>query len=267
MVCSALLTTAVAAGWVSSPMSWSPDARWLSYTVAPDPGPVERAPGWLFDASRGGAGRDRDGRGDRPAKADRRRRDLPDLGEPAGRRDVGADRGIGLALDGADVEPAGAGRWPSAGSCPSRSTRNGRSPSGRFEVVIQDGLDRKRTLLSVPGFELDDAARDRFPHVGPAWSPDGQYLAFPRPGRIPGDPDHQGRFPQGAPDARPCPAAGLVARRHEAGVPPRGRGERLQPPGHGAPRPDVHRAAGRSCRSGGSPPPWPGATTADRSWP
>ena len=28
-------------------------------------------------------------------------------------------------------------------------------------------------------------ARARFPHAGPAWSPDGQYLAFPRPGRIP----------------------------------------------------------------------------------
>ena len=57
--------------------------------------------------------------------------------------------------------------------------------SGRFDVVIQDGLDRKRTVLSVPGFELDRGARDRFPHVGAAWSPDGQYLAFPRPGRIP----------------------------------------------------------------------------------
>ena len=51
--------------------------------------------------------------------------------------------------------------------------------------MIQDGLDRKRTLLAVPGFDLDDEARARFPHVGPAWSPDGQFLAFPRPGHIP----------------------------------------------------------------------------------
>ena len=70
-----LLTTAVAAGWVSSPMSWSPDARWLSYTVAPDPGPVERAPGWIFDASRGGSG-NRDGRGDGDG---RRHRPAPGL--------------------------------------------------------------------------------------------------------------------------------------------------------------------------------------------
>lgn len=35
-------TTVAAAGWVGSPMSWSPDARWLSYTVAPQPGSAER---------------------------------------------------------------------------------------------------------------------------------------------------------------------------------------------------------------------------------
>ena len=28
-----LLTTAFVAGWAGSPMSWSPDAQWLSYTV------------------------------------------------------------------------------------------------------------------------------------------------------------------------------------------------------------------------------------------
>ncbi len=58
-----LLTTVVAAGWVSSPMSWSPDSRWLSYTTTPVAGPVDREPGWLFDGSRGEpSGRDRVGR-------------------------------------------------------------------------------------------------------------------------------------------------------------------------------------------------------------
>ena len=60
-----LLTTAVAAGWVGSPMSWSPDAHWLSYTVSPEPGPVAREPGWLFDTSRGEPGK-REERGDGP---------------------------------------------------------------------------------------------------------------------------------------------------------------------------------------------------------
>ena len=56
---------------------------------------------------------------------------------------------------------------------------------GQFDVVIQDGLNRRRTLLAMPGFELDDATRDQFPHMGPSWSPDGQYLAFPKPGPTP----------------------------------------------------------------------------------
>ena len=57
------------------------------------------------------------------------------------------------------------------------------APRGRLEVVIQDGLDRKRVVLTVPEFELDAEARADFPHVSAAWSADGQYLAFQRPGR------------------------------------------------------------------------------------
>ena len=34
-------------------MSWSPDAQWLGYTVAPGSGPDDREPGWLFDAAPG----------------------------------------------------------------------------------------------------------------------------------------------------------------------------------------------------------------------
>ena len=30
-----LFTSTLMAGWMSSPMSWSPDSQWLSYTVAP----------------------------------------------------------------------------------------------------------------------------------------------------------------------------------------------------------------------------------------
>src|SRR5262249_40084251 len=47
-----LLTTAVVAGWISSPMSWSPDSQWLSYTVAPSSGRDVRAQGWIFEGSR-----------------------------------------------------------------------------------------------------------------------------------------------------------------------------------------------------------------------
>jgi len=56
---------------------------------------------------------------------------------------------------------------------------------GRFEVVIQDALNRKRVLWASPDFELDDETRARFPQLGGAWSPDGRYLAFSRPSREP----------------------------------------------------------------------------------
>ena len=155
-----LLTTAVAAGWVSSPMSWSPDARWLSYTVAPDPGPVERAPGWIFDASRGGPG-NRDGRGDGTAKT------------PAG---AGTYRIWASQRDGEASVLIEESAWPLTApswSPQGRSMAYGRFvpesidphrpvQSGRFDVVIQDGLDRKRTVLSVPGFELDRRAQTGF---------------------------------------------------------------------------------------------------------
>jgi Tol biopolymer transport system component len=178
-----LLTTAVAAGWVGAPMSWSPDARWLSYTVAPEAGRVEREPGWLFDASRRvPAGRDGQGHGPSNGAS----------GSGAYRIWASQRDGNASVLIEESAWPLTAATWSPHG----RSVAFGRfvpdsmgqqlpSPRGRLEVVIQDGLNRKRTLLTLPGFELDDVARARFPHVGPAWSPDGQYLAFPKPGRIP----------------------------------------------------------------------------------
>src|SRR5262249_42365887 len=59
------------------------------------------------------------------------------------------------------------------------------APRGRLELLIQDGLDRKRTVVTLRDFELDSLARATFPFCSAAWSPDGQYLAFPKPGGPP----------------------------------------------------------------------------------
>ncbi len=56
---------------------------------------------------------------------------------------------------------------------------------GRYEVVIQDGLDRKQVVWSSPDFELDQTARAGLSRLSCSWSPDGLYLAIPRPGRHP----------------------------------------------------------------------------------
>ena len=147
-----LLTTVVAAGWVSSPMSWSPDSRWLSYTTAPVPGPVDREPGWLFDGSRGEpSGRDRDGRVPAPARGD---------GRPGTYRVWASQRdGAASVLIEESAWPMTSPAWSPRGRSvafgrfvPESTGQQTPSPRGHFEVVIQDALNRKRTLLRRAGF-------------------------------------------------------------------------------------------------------------------
>ncbi len=56
---------------------------------------------------------------------------------------------------------------------------------GRFEVVIQDAMKRKRLFWASQEFELDDQTRARFPQLALAWSPNGRFLAVSQPGREP----------------------------------------------------------------------------------
>jgi hypothetical protein len=184
-----LVATAAVAGWVGSPMSWSPDSRWLGYTVVSDPGSPERHPGGLFDATPG----DPTSPSIRGV-AEGRQDDAPiaPVGPSISRIWASQRDGGASVLIAESAAPLSSPRWSPRGRSlafvrfiADPMSTAGPSPRGRLEVVIQDRLDRERPLLALPNFELDDEARARFPHVGPAWSPDGQYLAIPRPGRSP----------------------------------------------------------------------------------
>jgi hypothetical protein len=176
-----LVTSTLMAGWMSSPMSWSADGQWLSYTVATDAPHGCREPGWLFETAP-----------NRPA--------VPSPRRPIDSRVPPGTTAYQIWATCRDVQtsvlieesawPLTAPSWSPLGKSvgfgrfvPQSMEPNQPVPRGRLEVVIQDGLDRKRILWVLPDFELDALARAGFPHLSATWSPDGQYLAFPKPGR------------------------------------------------------------------------------------
>jgi hypothetical protein len=164
-------------------MSWSPNSQWLSYTLINEPGTEQLEPGWLFgtapsrgaeqegsalDAMQAIAGRTtyqiwttrRDGRSSVLIEQSRWPLSSPAWGTEG--RSIAFCRFVPLSL-----EP------------------DGGFSHGRLDVVVQDGLDRKRVIWSLPELELDLETRAAIPQVRPAWSADGAALAIPVPGPEP----------------------------------------------------------------------------------
>jgi hypothetical protein len=169
-------------GVTGSSMSWSPDSRWLCYTVChyrarrlnPHNSllggwsePLERAPASLTASH--------------------------EPGEAMIYRIWAADQ---LSPASVLIEES---RWPlsaPAWDARGKSIAFGRfvprsgepaafSQAGRLEVVVQKGLDEKTIVWTSPEFVLEKESRVAFPYHRYAWSPDGVYLAVPRPGRVP----------------------------------------------------------------------------------
>ena len=95
------LVAALMLGCLHAPVLWSPDGRWVAYTVAVRPSAPELAPGWLYrtaPARRRGMGVDASG-------ASRRGDRLSSLGDPARFGGVDPARGIAGAADLAGLEP------------------------------------------------------------------------------------------------------------------------------------------------------------------
>ncbi len=176
---SALVPASIppAAIGMSSPLSWSTDSQWLSYTVVSDLETQGLSATWLFDTSGQPPAGGLSGTIDRKAL----RSQLYRIWATA------PGDGISVLIEESrwpltapSWSPRGKsiayGRFVARTSDPHRSGQR-----GRLEVVIQTALEVKKVVWSSPEFELDQAAWDLVPHLSCSWSADQAYVAVPLP--------------------------------------------------------------------------------------
>ena len=175
------VAAASSAAWMNSSMSWSPDSRWLAYTSLD--GPAEPLPhGWLLGAAAAHI--------DSPSgRVDTRK--VP--ARPAVYRIWAIDQNSGAnVLIEESRWPLSAPAWGPLGRSlaysrfvPESGGAAGESQTGRLEVIVQRSLDEKKVVWTSPEFVLDEETRAALPGHRSAWSAAGQFLAVPRPGRVP----------------------------------------------------------------------------------
>jgi Tol biopolymer transport system component len=155
------------------------------------PDHVRLQPGWLFDTSGALERSTSDGQ----PTADDRQRSTPNPESRLFYQLWATNRDCRQSvLFEHSKSPASAPAWGPIGRSvayarfvldPSSLSQPGDVERGHFEVVIQDGLDRRRVVWSSAPTWLDSESRAVFPQSTCAWSPDGTYLAVPCPGRPP----------------------------------------------------------------------------------
>lgn len=161
------MSSAFVLGCIQSPLAWSPDGRWLAYTVAVRPVSTLPSPGWLFEVGAGGV--------KRPRLVESPRRPAATSYRIWATR---PDSGVSVLLEDSQG-PLTAPCWSPDG----KTLAFGRLVAeeegrGRFEVVVQESPERKRILLK-HALEAYPARASELPSLALAWSPDGRYLAIP----------------------------------------------------------------------------------------
>ncbi|HWE36760.1 MAG TPA: hypothetical protein VG406_09355 [Isosphaeraceae bacterium] len=157
----AVLGLGAGPGAESWPLAWSPGGDWVAVTLPARPSDRAACRGWLL--------------GDDPTP---RGEPGPAVG-PTNLWAARADDGSAVLLERAQG-PLTAPAWKPDGT----AVAFGRLVPGdrgrvRFEIVVQEGVDRRRVLASE---ELDGPGEDagRVPALTLDWSPDGTLLATPR---------------------------------------------------------------------------------------
>lgn len=166
----AIACFALGLGCLHTPLGWSPDGRWIAYTTETVPEALLLRPGWLFRSRAPGT---------LPAPEHR------PPGEPRTYQlwISRADNSTSLLIDESPL-PIGSPGWSPDGKALAyariSNTPRDKEPAGlRLELVIREGLERKRVVFSRPLKELPPEA-DRLPGQAAVWSPDAHMVALPQ---------------------------------------------------------------------------------------
>jgi|SRR5579864_1457946 len=166
VACLAVLSSP---GSVHTPTSWSPDGRWVAYTIAVRPMDEVLKPGWIWavdsDAEPISDGRElQSGR--------------PVSGLTYRLWATRVDSGESVLLEESRGPLTSPGWSPDGTSLAfGRSVLEG-GGRARFQVVIQDAPDHQRVLQNQP-VELDETDAARLHALTILWSPAGRQLAVP----------------------------------------------------------------------------------------
>ncbi|MDR3618155.1 MAG: hypothetical protein P4L85_02305 [Paludisphaera borealis] len=174
VLASSLLATSFAA-----PLEWSPNGQWLAFTITDVESTSILRDGWLHPKVES----------------------APSTPAAAAPSRVGAKHRVWASKFGANesvlIEES---RWPlssPAWAVDGRSLIFGRFVPvsddadqplvrGRYEVVVQSGLDQKKVIVVLPELDLEAEQLAAIIGLKPEISPDGRYLALPRPGKSAG---------------------------------------------------------------------------------